>query len=78
MAAAAKPMSMGSGGGAAAGMGVRKDSQSNVKAVPANQQGAAATHQAAPKASDTPGSHVRDGATEDVAPLLSIDQGLIR
>ncbi len=81
MAAAAKPTSRDSGGGAAAGMGVRKDSQSNVKPFPVHQHGAAAgaaAHQAAHKTSDTPGSHAREGPTEDVAPLLSIDHGLIR
>ncbi len=62
-------------------MGVRKDSQSNAKPFPVHHIGAAAgaaAYQAAPKPSDTPGTHARDGPIEDVAPLLSIDHGLIR
>ena len=74
-------MNRDSGGGATAGMGVRKDSHSNVKPFPVHQLGAAAAaaaYQAAPKPSDTPGSSAREGPMEDVAPLLSIDHGLIR
>ncbi len=72
VAAAAKPASQSSGGGG----GVRKGSNSNIKAAPLHQLNAAAPPlPAAIKPTDT---RARDGQAEDVAPLISIDQGLIR